>query len=78
LWQKISTTPFDRALYDFSDQKAGQMKTFMAKETEALNRLKKAIDSNDNIKIAKACMGIKPNYAQLYKLFGNFERVQKG
>ena len=77
VWQKISTAPFDKALYDFNDQKAGKMKTFMAKETDALNRLKKAIDSKDNTKIAKACMGIKPNYAKLYKLFGNFERVQK-
>ena len=78
VWQKITTASFDKALYDFNDQKAGKMKSFITKETDALNRLKKAIGSKDNTKIVKACMGIKPNYAQLYKLFGNFERVQKG
>ena len=78
LWQKINTLPFDSSLYGFNDQKTGQMKAFMAAETEALNRLKKAIQSKDNTKIVKACMGIKPNYAKLYKMFGDFERVKKG
>ena len=78
LWQKVSTMPFDKTLYGLSDEKFSQMKELTVKETEALNQLKEAIDAKDNPRILNAAMGIKPNYAQLYKLFGNFERIQKG
>jgi hypothetical protein len=78
LWITIGDLPFDKSLYGFSDQKYKKMKNFMARETESLDRLKKAIDSGDKPAIIKAALGIKPNYAKAYKMFGDFERVKKG
>jgi hypothetical protein len=40
------------------------------------NALDRALDSNDHAQIIKTAKAIKPNYAKLYKLFGDFDRVK--
>ena len=77
LWQQIVNTPFDKALFDFNDQKMGNMKKLLKLESEALGRLGKALGKKDRPSIIKAGKGIKPNYAKLYMLFGDFESMSK-
>ena len=53
-----------------------KMKKLLKMETEALNKLKRALDDNNNALIITTAKAIKPNYAKLYKLFGDFDRVK--
>ena len=52
------------------------MKKLLKMESEALNKLGKALDVNNNALIIETAKAIKPNYAKLYKLFGDFERIK--
>lgn len=74
-WKRIETAAFDKDFYGFSDQRLARMKECLKLETEALNNLKKALEGEDKALIIKAAKGIRPNYAEIYKLFGDFERV---
>ena len=76
IWKRIRTSEFDRDLYGFNDEKMAQMKKLLEMESEALNRLGKALDHDHNALIIETAKEIKPNYAKLYKLFGDFERVK--
>ena len=77
LWQKIEKTPFDKDLYGFGDAMVAQMKGFQKAEAAALDKVNKAIDSGDKKSIIKAAKGVKSNYAQMYKMFGDFDRIKK-
>ncbi len=76
IWNRIKTSEFDRDLYGFTDEKMAKMKKLLKMESEALSKLKKALDDNNNGLIITTAKAIKPNYAKLYKLFGNFDRVK--
>ena len=76
IWDKIETASFDSDLYGFDDRRMAQMKKLLKLEAEALNALDRALDSNDHAQIIKTAKAIKPNYAKLYKLFGDFDRVK--
>jgi hypothetical protein len=77
IWAKVEKTNLDSKLYDFSDEKMKEMQEYVTLESAALKKLGKALDKNDKAMIIKASMGIKPNYANLYKLFGDFESFKK-
>ncbi len=77
LWRKIGEFPFDKDLYGFSDAMVAQMKKYHEAEAAALDNVNKAIDSGDKKAIIKAAMGVKSNYAQTYKMFGDFDRLKK-
>lgn len=76
IWHRIKTSEFDRDLYGFNDEKMAQMKKLLKMESEALNKLGKALEVNNNALIIETGKAIKPNYAKLYKLFGDFERIK--
>jgi tetratricopeptide (TPR) repeat protein len=76
IWNKIKTAEFDRRFYGFSDEKMAKMNKYLRMESEALNKLGKALDDNNNALIITTAKAIKPNYAKLYKLFGDFDRVK--
>lgn len=78
IWERIQAIGFDAALFGFNDQKLAEMKDLVKKEAEALQRLKSALGGNDNAAIIKSAKEIRPNYANLYKLFGDFDRVSGG
>jgi hypothetical protein len=76
IWNRIKTSEFDRDFYGFNDEKMAKMKKLLKMESEALNKLGKALDDNNNTLIIETAKAIKPNYAKLYKLFGDFDRVK--
>lgn len=78
LWDEIQSLPFDRALFGFDDQKLAQMKELLNGEAKALSDLKKALGGEDNALIIKKAKAVRPEYAQLYKMFGDFDRVMPG
>jgi hypothetical protein len=78
IWERIQGLRFDAALYGFNDQKLAEMKDLIRKESESLGRLKTALGGSDNALIIKSAKEIRPNYANLYKMFGDFERVGGG
>jgi hypothetical protein len=77
LWQQIVHSEFDKDLFGFDDLMTAKMKKLLMVESEALGKLRKAIEKKDRPMIIKAGKGIKPNYAKLYKLFGDFESIKK-
>lgn len=77
LWKKIGEYPFDKDLYGFSDDMVAKMKGFHKAEIAALSKVNKAIESGDKKAIIKASKGVKSNYAKLYKMFGDFDRLKK-
>jgi hypothetical protein len=75
VWEAVKKAPFDPTAYGFSDEQNRTREKLIVEETAALNRLKSAIDNKDKPGIVAAAEGIKPKYAALYKLFGDFEKV---
>ena len=76
LWQQVREAPFDKDLYGFTEQMAQKMQEYHAAEQRALERVAAAIGSGDKAAIKKTAKGVKANYAMLYKMFGDFERVK--
>jgi soluble cytochrome b562 len=77
LWRKIGEIPFDKELYGFTDAMVAQMNGYLKAEAAALANVNKAIESGDKKAIVKAAKGVKTNYAQMYKMFGDFDRLKK-
>lgn len=75
-WEKLKNASFDPALFDFSAQKDAQRLGYIRAETEALNKLQSALESGNKGEIIKAAMGIKPNFVNLFLMFGDFEKVK--
>ncbi len=73
----MGNAPFDKHLFGFSDQKTKKMRMFIKLERDALETLSSSIQADDRPMILKAAMGIRPNYAKLFKMFGDFEAVMK-
>jgi len=77
VWGRIKTARFDKELYDFDDRKVTEMQHYIDLETAALNKLKMSIQNLDKPSIIKTAMAIRPNYAKLYKMLGDFDRMEK-
>jgi len=75
-WEKLQNASFDPALFSFSAEKDAQRLLYIKAETEAMNKLKKALEGNDKGAIIKAAMGIKANFVSLFLMFGDFEKVK--
>jgi len=73
LWQMVITTPVDKNLYGFSAQKMKQIDGLMREEKAALVHLQGALELGSNEKIIQAALGVKPAFAQMFKLFGDFD-----
>ena len=77
MWSKIEAQPFDKALFGFDDEKIAKMMGLMKAESEALDNLKKAINSKDKTAIIEMAKNVKPNYAKIYMMFGDFDSIAK-
>jgi len=77
LWQMVITTPVEKKLYGFSAQKIKQIELLIQEEKAALMQLQGALESGANEKIISAALGVKPAFAQQFKLFGDFDSLQK-
>ena len=72
LWQQVSASKFDSALYEFNAAKVEKLGTLVKKEQAALKRLQKAVKANNKVRIIQAGLAIKPNFARLFEAFGHF------
>jgi hypothetical protein len=78
-WQAVRKAAFEATDYNFNEQRYQKMKQFLAAETQALAQLKNSLDQEGPTEELRAnALGIKPNFAGLFKLFGNLETYQKG
>jgi len=72
LWQATSKATFDPKLYEFDKSQAETLRKLLNKEQQALSRLEKALQGGDRKEIIAAAVGIKPNFAKIFKTFGRF------
>ncbi|MBW1848278.1 MAG: hypothetical protein JRG81_15420 [Deltaproteobacteria bacterium] len=77
LWDAIKSAKFDKDLFFFNEEKVKKMQGIIKAETMALEDLKGAL-KNKSAKenIIKKAIGIKKNFALLFKLFGDFEGLE--
>jgi DNA-binding protein len=75
-WENLQNASFDPALFSFDAKKDAQRQGYIKAETEAMNKLNKALEGGDKEEIIKAAMGIKSNFFSLFLLFGDFEKVK--
>jgi hypothetical protein len=73
LWKSVESRKLDAAVYDLSAAQTDDALKLVKLETVALAALKDALVSGDKAQIAKAAVGIKPNFAKLFMTFANFE-----
>jgi len=71
-WAVVQAQPFDAALYGFDGQRQERMRQYMQEETEALGHLRAAVESESGEGIVLAAQAIKPPFAKLFVLFGNW------
>jgi len=72
LWRATSDAKFDASTYEFNNTQEANLHSQIGKETQALNRLEKALKSGNKKEIIGAAVGIKPNFAKIFKSFGKF------
>jgi hypothetical protein len=74
IWVRLQNLPFEKELFGFSDRMEAGRKELLEKEAQALYRLRKALETDDKMLIIKSSKEIGRYYAQLYMLFGDFQR----
>lgn len=74
-WNAALAADFDAALFGFPAEKQAAMKRLIAAESESLAQLQAAIDGGDPALTIQRAVGIKPSFAALFMLFGDFETV---
>lgn len=76
-WQAVQGASFQAADYGFSQERYQKMQQLLLAEAQALEELKTALLQEAPIPQLRArALGIKPNLAGLFKLFGNLEAYQ--
>ena len=76
IWEKIENLKFDEKLFGFANEKIMKMNHYIKSESDALNRLKQAMGNKDKRLIIQAAVAVKPNFANLFMMFGDFERIK--
>jgi hypothetical protein len=74
-WQRVVAHEFDAALFGFPESKQTALRAGIAAETEALAQLEQALAAGDTTAIVKRSVAIKPSFAALFMLFGDFETL---
>ncbi len=78
LWDAIKNAKFDNDLFLFNKEKETKMQDIIKAETNALKDLENALNNKSNKEnIIKTAIGIKKNFALLFKLFGDFKGLEK-
>lgn len=73
LWEKVMATPFDKDVFGFTQEKAKQLEMLREKELKALVSLEQALTGSNKKQIIQSGLEIKPFFAEMFMLFGNFE-----
>ena len=71
-WTLIEPARVDAQRYQLTDDKAAALHAGIIKESAALKALQTALESGDRQRIIQTAAAIKPPFAQLFMLFGDF------
>jgi len=71
-WRVTSAGKFDALLYEFDEKQQAELQSLVEKERQALDRLERALEKGNKQDIINAAVGIKPNFAKIFKSFGHF------
>jgi len=75
-WAAVKATRVDPA-FGLSAEQQQTLAGLIARESEALDNLRKALAGSDRAALIKAAVTIKPAFARIYISFGNFEAVRR-
>jgi hypothetical protein len=64
------------ALYDFDAREQSEAKAHIEAESGALNRLGEALAGSDRAAALDAAVALKPEFAALYRMYGDFDRLR--
>lgn len=76
MWQAVIKANFGPELYGFDKNKEARLHLLVEKERLALRRLEMALGQENKSEIISAAVAIKPEFAKIFKSFGNFTEKQ--
>jgi hypothetical protein len=71
-WEAVKGAKFDNDLFNFPPEKDKKRQEYIEAETQALDKLRQVLDGENKEAIIKTTMAIKPNFAKLFIMFGDF------
>lgn len=71
-WQAVAEVSPNPALFDLDRARRQEAEQLVLAESAALDRLEGALSAGDPSAVADAARAIRPSFAQLYMLFGDF------
>jgi hypothetical protein len=72
-WQRVAAAKLDANDYMLNAAQTDEARKLMAMENASLAALKDALTAGDKARIAQAAVAIKPNFAKLFMIFGDFK-----
>lgn len=75
IWGQVTEARFDAALFGFAPEKHALMQRQIAAESAALDALQAALDAQDPAAIVTRAVALKPSFAALFMMFGDFDRT---
>jgi hypothetical protein len=76
-WAVTKKAKFTPEFHGFSPEKVQKMRNLQKAEEDALLALQGVLKKGDKVEIIKHALSLKPKYAPIYLLFGDFERLKK-
>ncbi|RMH69145.1 MAG: hypothetical protein D6675_13555 [Gemmatimonadetes bacterium] len=76
LWQKIEDRTQDAKQFGMSSDEFVQFENLIKTQRASLDQLQQAIKNKNKAQIKTATQQLKPNFAKLFMLFGNFDGLQ--
>ncbi len=73
IWAEVEGASFDANLFGFDETKQKSLAKKIQSERESLTQMEKALLGDDKSLIIKSSLAIKPPFAQLFKMFGDFK-----
>ncbi len=77
LWMNVMRYNFNPSLFQFDKMKTTRFKNNLHAESKALNKLSNSFNSKDFKAILQNAVNIKPNFAKIFMMFGNFNLISK-
>jgi len=75
-WNRVESAGLDRWRYELNQQQRAEAEAHIKAESEALGRLGDAFAARDRAAVLKAAATLKPEFAALYKMFGDYARLR--
>ena len=74
-WNEAINAPFNRELFSFSAAREIKLKEYISNETQALDILRQALESEDKAAIIQGSAAVWAGFARLYALFGDPDKI---